>query len=292
MEALKRKSLFLDYLLTGLGTAILAAAIHFFFIPHELVTGGFSGIGIIVNYYSQNWAFAVPVWMTNIVLSVPLVLIALKVVGFKYMTKTIFAIGVMTLVLFLLDMLPYDFVIETDLLLASVFGGVMCGVGMAIVLRREATTGGSTLVADLIHRLVKRFSTPRVLMVLDWAVILGGLFVFGTERTMYALIAIFICTVAMEYFTKWPRFTKAVFIITNDAKNVGTAVMEKMNHGVTSLDGHGVYTGAKKNILLCVIYDSEVAKIKKVVSEIDESAFMIVTEAQEVLGEGFERIDK
>ena len=292
MEKLIRKKVLIDYALIGFATALLAAAVHFFFIPHELVVGGLSGLGIIIAYYTADWAFPIPVWLTQFGLSVPLVLIAWRMLGVKYIAKAIYATVIITLTLFLLDMLPYNFAIETDLLLASVFGGVLAGISVAIVIRREATTGGTTLIADLISRVIKRFSMPRILMVIDWGIILTGLFVFGTERTMYALIAIFICTIAMEYFVKWPNFTKAVFIIADDAAGVGKQVMEKMNHGVTSFEGHGVYTGNKKNILLCVIYDKEIPRMKEVVQGIDKNAFMIVTDAREVLGQGFEKMKK
>jgi len=292
MEKIMRKKMLIDYALIGAATALLAAGVHFFFIPHDLVVGGLSGLGIIVAHYTADWAFPIPVWLTQLVISIPLILVAWKMLGVKYIAKAIYATVIITLTLFLLDMLPYNFAIETDLLLASVFGGVLCGVAVAIVIRREATTGGTILLADLISRVIKRFSMPRILMVIDWGIILTGLFVFGTERTMYALITIFICTIAMEYFAKWPNFTKAVFIITDNAENVGKQVMEKMNHGVTSLEGHGVYTGNKKNILLCVIYDKEIPRMKEVVSAIDANAFMIVTDAREVLGQGFERMEK
>jgi uncharacterized membrane-anchored protein YitT (DUF2179 family) len=279
-----------DYIFITIGAVLLASAIHLFFIPHDLVVGGVSGLGIILLHYSQDWAFPIPVWLTNLTINIPLILVALKILGFRYISKVVFGTAIMTLTLFLLEMLPGHFAIETDLLLASVFGGVVCGVAVAMVLRRDATTGGTTLLADLIHRMAKRFTTPRVLMIVDWSIILTGLFVFGTERTMYALIAIFICTVSIEYFTKWPNFTKAVLIISDDSDKVGQVLIERMNRGATSLRGHGVYSGHEKNVLLCVIYDREIARLKDIVTTIDKNAFIIVTEAQEVLGSGFERM--
>jgi len=282
---LKTKKLLLEYAMTAIGVVVMTAAIYFFFIPNSLVVGGVSGLATI--FYHQ---FNFPVWATTALINAPLLIIALKVVGFQYISKTIFAAALMSLVLFLLEgFVPAD-ILEADLFLASLFGGVVCGIGVAIVLRADATTGGSTLAADLISRVFKRLSTPRVLLVLDWAVIFAGLAVFGVQLTMYALISLFVAIMAIEYFMKWPKFTKGVFIISAKYDQIGQALLDKMDRGVTSLAGKGFYTKEEKSVLLCVVYNRQIARLKEVVSEIDKDAFVIVTDAREVLGEGFSKI--
>ncbi|MCL2619791.1 MAG: YitT family protein [Defluviitaleaceae bacterium] len=285
MNNSKTKKLLLEYAMTAAGVTIMTLAIYFFFIPNSLVVGGVSGLATI--FYHQ---FSFPVWATTALINTPLLLIALKVVGFRYITKTIFAAALMSVLLFLLEgFVPAD-ILEPDLFLASIFGGVVCGVGVAITLRADATTGGSTLAADLISRIFKRLSTPRVLLVLDWGVILAGLWVFGAMQTMYALISLFVAIVAIEYFMKWPRFTKGVFIISKESEGIGQALLEKMDRGVTALHGRGFYTKEDKSVLLCVVYNRQIARLKEVVSEIDKDAFVIVTDAREVMGEGFSKI--
>ncbi|MCL2236054.1 MAG: YitT family protein [Defluviitaleaceae bacterium] len=283
MSRINTKKLLLEYAMTAVGTVIMSVAIHFFFIPHYLVVGGVSGLATIFLYM---WDF--PVWATTALINAPLLVIALKVVGIQYIGKTIFAAALMSLSLFLLEFVPGG--VETDLFLASLFGGVVCGIGVAIVLRAEATTGGSTLAADLVSRIFKRLTTPRVLLVMDWGVILTGLAVFGPQRTMYALIALFASIMAMEYFMKWPKFTKGVFIISEKSEEIAQALQDKMDRGVTMLDGRGFYTKQEKSVILCVMYNRQIQRLKEVVNEVDSSAFVIVTDAREVMGEGFSKI--
>ncbi|MCL2575302.1 MAG: YitT family protein [Defluviitaleaceae bacterium] len=279
------KQVILEYLQVAVGVALLGVAIHFFFMPHNLVTGGVSGLGIIIYHYTQDLAFTVPVWMTNFGINIPLLLIAWKVLGVKFISKAIFGSMFLTLVLFLFEFVPNP--LETDLLLASLFGGVLAGAGVGIAFRKGGTTGGSTLLATLIHRVTKKSSMPRILMFLDWAVILTGLFVFGPERSMYAIAAIFVSTKAMEYVLEGMNFARVCYIISQDSLKMEQTLKERMPRGVTSLDGHGVYSGQAKAVFMCVVAKNEIIKLKDIVKEADPNAFVIVTEAKEVLGQGF-----
>ena len=280
-----------QYLEIALGTAIMAIGIYFFFLPHNLVVGGVSGLGIIIfDYTYHNFTFAVPVWLTTLVLNIPLVLIALKVFGLKFITKTAFAYIFLTFSLYLLEE-HVTFAVETDLFLASIIGGVICGIGVGLIYRQLATTGGSVLVAALLHRIFKHIPTSRILMTVDWAIVALGFFAFGFERTMYAIIAIFVSVKAMEYILEGLNFAKAAFIISEESHKIARALTEQMDRGVTSLDGRGVYTGHEKNVLLCVVSKREIVRLKEVVTGIDKSAFVIVADVREVLGEGFKDFD-
>ena len=291
MSNINLKKIIIEYLQIALGTAILGIGIFVFFMPHNLVVGGVSGLGIIILHYSENyWPFAVPVWFTNLAVNIPLLLISLKVIGLKFITKTVFSAFFLTLVLFLLEEY-FPIAVYTDLFLASVVGGVVVGVGVGVVYRQLATTGGTVLVATLLHRLFKHLPMPRILMFADWAIILLGFFVFGPELTMYALIAIFISTKSMEYVLEGLNFAKAAFIISEDSLLIARALTEKMDRGVTSLDGRGAFTGHEKNVLLCVVSKREITRLKEVVSDIDKKAFVIVADVREVLGEGFKQFD-
>ncbi|MCL2753024.1 MAG: YitT family protein [Defluviitaleaceae bacterium] len=285
MTKINYKKVFVEYLHIALGVAILGAAIYFFFMPHNLVVGGLSGLGIIIYHYTQDWIFPIPVWLTNFGINIPLLLIALKVLGAKFIMKTLFGAVWLSLVLLLLEFVPNP--LETDLLLASLFGGALAGFGVGIAFRKNGTTGGSTLTATLVHRITKKSSIPSILMVIDWGIILMGLFVFGPAQTMYAIAAIFVCTKVMEYVIEGINFAKVAYIISEDSNKMGRELTEKMQRGVTSLDGHGVYSGAPKSVLMCVVAKNEIIKLKELVKEIDPNAFVVVTEAKEVLGQGF-----
>jgi len=283
--------IFRQYLVIAIGTAIMAIGIYFFFLPHNLVVGGVSGLGIIILDYSyNNLSFAIPVWLTTLVVNIPLVLIALKVFGPKFIIKTTFSYLFLTFSLYLLEE-HVTYALETDLFLASIIGGVICGVGVGLIYRQMATTGGSVLIAALLHRVFKHIPTSRILMVVDWSIIALGLFAFGFERTMYAIIAIFVSTKAMEYILEGLNFAKAAFIISEDSHKIARALTEQMDRGVTSLDGRGAYTGHEKNVLLCVVSKREIVRLKEVVAGIDSKAFVIVADVREVLGEGFKDFD-
>jgi len=279
------KRYFREYLMISIGCAILAAAISLFWQPHNLVTGGASGLGIIASFYSSlHLPFYIPVWLTNLAINIPLLLLGLKVFGIKFITKTIYGTLCLTASLFVTDRIP--FVIESDLFLASIFGGVLAGLGMGIVFRNLGNTGGSDLAAQIIVHFKRHFSLSKVLMIVDWAVIGLGFFVFGSERTMYAIVSIFISTKAIDFVLEGLNFAKAVFIISDKSEKIGAALME-MNRGATSLHGTGVYTGKDKNVLLCVVSKREIVRVKDIVAQEDEAAFVVVADVREVLGEGF-----
>lgn len=285
------KKLLTEYLQIALGTSILALAIYLFFMPHNLVVGGASGLGIILLHYSENyWPFAIPVWFTNLVVNVPLLLIALRAIGFRFITKTIFATACLTFVLFLLEQYA-TFALETDLFLAAIMGGVTSGIGVGVVYRQLATTGGSVLAATLIQRIIKHLSMSRIMMIIDWTIILMGFFVFGSELTMYAIIAIFVCAKTMEYALEGLHFAKAAFIISQDPDKIAASIIEKLGRGATSLHGRGTYTGHDKSVLLCVVSKREIVRLKEIVAAIDKNAFVIVADVREVLGEGFKDFD-
>jgi len=284
------KKFFMEYLQIAIGTSILALGIFFFFMPHSLVVGGVSGLGIILLNFSEDWGFAIPVWLTNLAVNIPLLLISLKVFGMRFIAKTIFATFFLTFALFLLEEFV-TFVIPTDLFLAAIMGGVVCGIGVGVVYRQLATTGGTVLIATLLHKIIRHIPMSRILMVADWSIIFLGFFIFGAEPTMYALIAIFVCTKAMEYVLEGLNFAKAAFIISEDSQKIGQAITEKMERGLTSLNGRGQYTGQEKNVLLCVVSKREIIRLKEIVTSIDQKAFIIVADVREVLGEGFKDFD-
>lgn len=291
MTTKNNKQIAAEYLQIAIGTAIMAIGIYFFFLPHNLVVGGVSGLGIIILDYSyNNLPFDIPVWLTTLIVNIPLVLIALKVFGLKFIVKTTFAYLFLTFSLYLLEEHVY-FALETDFFLASIIGGVVCGVGVGLIYRQLATTGGSVLIAALLHKIFKHIPTSRILMLVDWSIILLGFFAFGFERTMYAIISIFVSVKAMEYVLEGLHFAKAAFVISEDSHKIARAITEQMDRGVTSLDGRGAYTGHEKNVLLCVVSKREIVRLKEVVAGIDKKAFVIVADVREVLGEGFKDFD-
>jgi uncharacterized membrane-anchored protein YitT (DUF2179 family) len=283
---LKREAF--DYLLIVLGTTCMAVGINLFFDPNRLVIGGVSGLAIIIADYSARINFAIPIWLTNLVLNAPLFLLAAKYLGRKFFIRTLFSTLYLSLALFLTQNLPLPLP-EGDLFLSSVFGGVFTGIGSALVFKAEATTGGSDMLAFVIHHQLKHISLSKILFVIDGLIIALGYFAFSAVNTLYAIIAAYVTTKIIDAILEGLSFAKAAFIITDHSENIARAIMDDLERGVTSLSGQGMYTQTEKNVLLCVASSKEMPKLKEIVHRYDEKAFLIVADVREVLGEGFKQ---
>ena len=279
------KKLFIDYALIIFGTFLLSYAIIAFWVPHGMVTGGISGLAIIVLEYSSRLGFPIPVWLTNLALNIPLFVVGYKCIPREYFYRSLFAFFVMTFALFVADYLPIP---PTDLLLASIFGGSVAGIGIGLVLRSLATTGGTSLASVIVKRLfLKYLSVPKIMFGLDTIIILLGLVIFGPIPVMYAIISIFVCTRVTDVILEGLTFGKATFIISNAAEPIAEEILKDMNRGCTLIDSRGMFTKESKPMLLCVISPKELITIKQIVYAHDERAFVFVSDVREVLGEGF-----
>jgi len=277
----------LDYLLITIGVALLAFAIMVFWQPHSLVTGGISGLAIIIFYYTEGAGFniPIPIWLTTLVLNLPLFAIGFKVVPREYLVRSVY--GYMMLVLWTL---VFDFIppVHTDILMAALSGGVVAGVGVGLVFKTRATTGGSTLIAIMLHRWIFRhYSVAKILFVVDAIVIMVGLYMFGANTTMYAILAVFVSAKLTGAVIEGLSFSKAAFIISNESDAIAGKIMTDINRGVTKIQSRGGFTKTEQNLLLCVVPAKEIVSLKQLVYSIDERAFVIVTDVREVLGEGF-----
>lgn len=268
-----------EVILIIIGTSLLALATGLFYSPNRMVVGGFSGIGIIVEAFT-----GIPVSLTNLVLNVPLILVGIKFMGKEFIIKTAFSTVLYSGVIALCEFLP---VYTGDIMLTSIYGGILQGAGVGFVLLARGSTGGVDLLSSIIHRFIKYVPISKIILAIDAVIILGGLFVFGTDKTMYALISIFIGSKCTSGILEGMNFSKAAFIISKKSDEIARAIMQKAERGVTSLKGRGMYTGKDTDVLLCVFSQKEIALVKEIVSEIDKEAFVLVTDVKEVLGEGF-----
>lgn len=172
-------------------------------------------------------------------------------------------------------------------MLASIFGGVISGIGIGFVLLARATTGGTDLVASLIQKKLRHYSIVQIMLVIDGLIVAVGLYVFGLQVGLYAVIAIYITSKVSDAWMEGLKFSKAAFIITNCHDQVAFALMEQLKRGATGLYAKGMYSGEEKCMLYCVVSKKEIVDLKEIVVAIDPRAFVIVSDAKEVLGEGF-----
>lgn len=285
MSKNKKQELIREYLYIILGTTLLAIAINVFFARQGLVTGGVTGLAIIVQELTKGvWDGGIPLWITNIAINIPLFLIAISLKGKMFGTKTLFSTLYLSLSLYLTQGIVS---LTQDFLLSSIFGGVLGGIGIGLVFAGFATTGGTDLAASILHLYFAHVSVGTLMFIID-AVIIGiGFFVFGPEKTMYAIIAVYITAKMMDGILEGIHFSKAAFIISENSTAIATALMNTLDRGVTALSGRGMYTQQSKDVLLCVVSKKQIAKLKDIVKEVDENAFVIVADVREVVGEGF-----
>ena len=273
------KKIILSYSAITLGSLLTAVGLDMFLIPNRIAAGGVSGLATVIFH-----VFGFPVGLTMLVLNIPLFLASLRVLGPRFGIKTLY--GFLTLSVFVDLLNPVLASPTNDSLLASIYGGVIVGLGLGIVFRAGGTTGGTDLAAQLILRYFNT-SSGQTLLVIDGCVILLAAFVFSAELALYALISVFISSRIVDVVQEGVGYGKAAFIISEYEDDIARAVLTQLERGATFFDGKGAYSLKEKGILLTVVHRSEVTRLKVLVSEIDPDAFVIVTNVNEVLGEGF-----
>ena len=281
----RKQERLLPYLYIILGTAVLALSIQCFFEPIGLVTGGFTGLAIVIKSLTNGVIKdGVPIWLSNILLNTPVFIIAYIIKGRKFVGRTVFGAIMLSVWLYIIPTMDMS---QGDFLLAAIFGAVFSGAGIGLVLRGHATTGGTDMVAALIQMKFKHYSIPQIMQILDGIVVLTGLYVFGIRPGMYAIVAIFVATKVTDIVLEGFRYSKAAYIITNKHEEIAKKIMEDIDRGVTGIHAMGMYTGDEKCVLYCVVSMREIIEVEELVREIDSNAFVIVSDVREVLGEGF-----
>ena len=275
----------MDDLLIIIGTGLMALAINSCFDQAGLVTGGFSGFAIIIKEWTRGIVKdGIPLWVTNIVLNIPLFLVGIRLKGFGFVKKAL--LGNIALTLWL-AVLPAWNLSGEDLLLAAVYGGVIQGVGIGLLFLGQGTTGGTDMMAAIIQQSMKQYSIAQIMQIIDGLIVLVGMYVFGMQRALYAIIAVFLVTKVSDGMIEGLKFSKAAFIITSRPEEISEMVIKDMDRGITGIQAKGMYTGEGKLMLFCVVSKKEIVLLKEKVDEIDPDAFVIVADAREVHGEGF-----
>lgn len=277
----KRRSLWIDIILMAVGTGLMALAIQCIYDPVGLVTGGFTGIAIITKYLTDG---AVPLWLTNLMLNIPLFLVAVFIKGKKFVARTAIATVFLSVWLYIIPL--WDFA-GGDYVLAAIFGGVITGAGMGMVLLAHATTGGTDMLAALIQHKLKHYTIMQIICIIDGIIVAAGVYAFGIKAALYAIVAIYVTSKVSDTLMEGMKYAKAVFIVSDKYKQISDEIMTQMDRGVTGLGAVGMYSGDEKCMLYCVVSKKEIVELKEMILDIDKNAFVIVTDAREVVGEGF-----
>lgn len=275
-----KMELMMEYIYILIGSAIVAVSFNVFLLPNRVASGGVSGISTIA-YAVFGWQPAYVQWALNI----PLFIAGVVLLGRQFGAKTLVGTLFLPFVVYLTkDIEPATH----DPLLGSLFGGIGVGLGLGIVFRGKASTGGTDLAAQIIHKYTG-LSLGMCVILIDGLIVLTAAFVFDIEQALYALIGLYVTSKTIDLVQVGLGYSKMAMIITNEEEKVRHAILHEIDRGVTKLSGYGGYTDHERPVLMCVVQQAEFTKLKQLVKSIDPSAFVIVMDAAEVLGEGFKR---
>lgn len=271
-----------DLIIIFFGATVYSVGLHCFSVPNDIVAGGVGGVATLINAVS-----GINVGILYGIINAPLIIVGFIFLGKKMMVKTFFAVAVMTVMTDygLANAPVYE---NGDRLLATVFAGIFFGAGLGVVYLREGTTGGTDIINKLINKKYPHFSLGAIMLGTDAVVIAASMLVYGNiEAGLYAIIAIFICSKVMDMLLYGSFEGKMLLIFSDKYHEISEYVMKSLNRGVTWLNATGAYSEKDKQVICCAVHKNEYSKIKRKVKEIDPHAFIIITNAGEVLGEGF-----
>lgn len=262
-----------------IGTFCMAAATNTVFMPLGIVTGGFSGLGIIL------WEmFHIPLWVTNALLNVPVFFGAYYYKRKAFFWNTLFGASALSL---FLGILPRFSFFPKDFYVNLILGSLLMGIGLGMILRDGNSTGGTDLMAVLLKIRFPHMSIAVLLGILDGLIVFAGIFVFGIEKVCYALLCIYGIAKITDVVAEGPGISRMVFIISGHQDEISAGILFDRGRGVTKILSEGAYSRQKISMLMCVVSKKEVSAIKEIVRKYDPNAFVIISDARETIGEGF-----
>lgn len=286
-EKLFSKKWFISYTLIIIGAFIMASGFVLFITPYKIVPGGVYGISIVLHHL-----FGTPVGLIALCFDIPLTLIGIKILGPRFGVKTV--VGFVFTAVFV-DSLTYLWgeqpLVENDALLSSIFGGVMVGLGLGLIFKAKATSGGSDIVAMIIAKYT-RLPLGQLMILVDSAIVFVGFAAFQDWKIpLYSLIVIFITGKVIDVVLEGISYDKTLFIISEKAEEIRNKIIVDLNRGGTFIQGKGMYNGKDRTIIYTVVNRREVAMLQEFIHKTDPSAFMTVINANEIIGEGFKSLN-
>ncbi|MGG3468964.1 YitT family protein [Neobacillus pocheonensis] len=279
---LTKKKIFQRILLITIGAILMAVGLEIFLVPNNVIDGGITGISIMLSYLT-GWKIGIFLFILNI----PFFFIGYKQIGKTFALSTLYGIIILSITTTLLHPVP---AFTQDILLATVFGGIVLGIGVGIVIRYGGSLDGTEILAILFNNKLP-FSVGEIIMFFNLFILGSAGFVFTWDRAMYSLIAYFVAYKTIDITITGLDESKSVWIISDNAKQIGDAILSRLGRGVTYINGEGAYSGDDKKVIFCVINRLEEAKLKEIVTENDSSAFLAVADIAEVRGGRFKKRD-
>lgn len=276
------RTLIKRYAITMLGAAIVALSLDLFLIPAEIAPGGVSGLAIVINHLT-----GFPVGLVILTLNIPIFLLGARNFSKGFVVISLFGMISLSLIT---DVFSFLTPVTGDMLLSSVYGGVLMGCGIGLIFRENASTGGTDIVAHVLRKRFPGFSVGRFVLLIDAViVVLAGLIYHKWEVVLYSAIALYISSYIIDLLVEGVDFAKVAYVISDKSKEIAEKISAELEHGTTALKGSSMYTGNDKTVLMCVVKKYEIGKLKEIIQREDGNAFVIVSDTREVLGNGFKR---
>lgn len=281
MKANKLSEYVLKYAVIVLGSMLFAAGFQFFLYPNSIIVGGVSGIAMIINYLTN-----LPVGIMTIVLNIPLFIVAWKYFGGKFIISSLVGMLLSSVLVDILALINYS--PTNDMLLACIIGGAIKGLGLGMIYYAGATTGGTDIIAKFVRLRFPYINFGTIVLITDAVIIIAFAAIFNrVEAAMYAVISMFVVSKVIDLVLYGIDNSSVCYIISENKEQIAKDITDKLHRGVTIIKGEGAYSHNEKQVLLCVIKRTQIADIRKIIKNIDENAFFIVSDAKNVFGKGF-----
>jgi len=269
----------------NVGIILIALGLIWFLEPNTIAPGGVTGLAIVIERL-----IGVPIYLTNLMINIPLFILGIIVLGKGAGAKT--AYGTLGLSFFLVVLAKVEFThvpATEDPLLASIFGGVVVGIGIGLLFKVGGSTGGTDLAGAILNKFFPSLSAAKLMMLVDICVIaLAGVASGKIETALYSSVCLYIMVKSADFIVEDLNYSKSFYIISRRSEEISKRIIDELERGVTALQGKGMYSGEKKDVLMCVVNRAQVQKVKAIVREIDPEAFVMLNTTHEVLGEGFQ----
>ncbi len=265
-----------------LGSLICGISYNTFIIPHKMLSGGLSGIALIINYIT-----GVKPGLMLFILNIPVFVLGHKFVDREFVLLSMLGTIAFSFFLDFFGFLQYKILIE-DIMLSSIYGGIFNGIGIGIVLKNRASLGGIDIIAVIIKKYFS-LNVGSTSLIINIAIVTASSLIYGIKPAMYTLIAMYISSKVLDKVLEGFDIRKQVMIITENEEEMGNEIIDKLHRGVTYLEGEGAFTRNKKKVIYCIVTLNQLAKLKQIVKDKDPQAFMTVNDTTEVLGKGFSK---
>lgn len=271
-----------EYLFISAGSLICALGISLFLAPHAIVSGGVSGIAIIINEFT-----GFPIGVAVLLMNIPLFFAGAIFLGKSFGIKSLYGAFIFSL---FLDATATDVILTQNILMSSLFGGTLLGIGFGLIFLTGATTGGTDILAALANKIIPAIDLGKWFFIFDIIIISAGtVFLRDTELLLSGVVALFLNSWVLDYVISGFNVSKLVYIISDQSEQIAAEIMKTLERGVTGIKSVGMYTRGERTMLMCIVKKFELQKLEKIVESTDPHAFIILTQAHQVKGEGFVR---